>query len=117
MHAHARASVWWPKAKRLELRHMHTVEEACEVERELIEQWEPEFNTVHNSKQKDRERANSGLLTAEGLSQEMGIPLSLAKHLMTRCPTVVFGQKKYVARAEVQAWLDENMVVIPPEAR
>jgi hypothetical protein len=114
MHAHARASAWWPLAKRLELRHLGTIMEARELERELIERWEPEFNTVYNGKQKDRERAAGGFLTAETLGHELGVPSGMAKRIMRDCPTTVFGQNMYVQRSEVSAWIERHMV--PPEA-
>jgi predicted GIY-YIG superfamily endonuclease len=116
MHAHARASAWWPLAKKLELRHFDTAEKARHAERELIQRWEPEFNIVHNGTQKDRERSAAGLFTAEELAVELGWPAGLARMAARHCASFRFGQKNYVRLVDVHAWFDAKAQVISPGA-
>ncbi len=109
MHAHARASAWWPLAKRLDLRHLNTVEGARALERELIQQWEPEFNTTH----KPRRRVGDDLVDLDAL-MEHGYPRGFAKAIMRCCPPVAVGRKTNVRVDDVRDLIDAN--THPPRA-
>ena len=103
MHAHARASEWWTLASRIELQHLPTRTDAEVLERKLIAEWAPPFNVAHNDPSPDPD-----LLDLEALTQQTGLSAGAAKRIIRALPTVTLGQRRYVRRADVTAYIDAH---------
>ena len=115
LHAHARASAWWPRATKIELRHLPSREQAEELERKLIAECAPPFNVRHNTRDVEEERLPPGLLDVEALGQELGVSRRIAELILRGCPAVWLERRRCVERTAVREYIDRH--TYPPGSR